>query len=79
MFEYCTLQYHFSYIVCYNLVLKKKKKTRFFKGDISNISLQLSKFGKILRELNLMVKYVTFNHCYMSSNLIALIVIMLLK
>ena len=24
------------------------------------------------RELNLMVKYVTFNHCNMSSNLIAL-------
>ena len=27
----------------------------------------------IKRELNLMVKYVTFNHCNMSSNLIALI------
>ena len=27
----------------------------------------------IPRELNLMVKYVTFNHCNMSSNLIALI------
>lgn len=28
-----------------------------------------------IRELNLMVKYVTFNHCNMSSNLIVLIFI----
>ena len=40
---------------------------------IYNIIIYIS-----IRELNLMVKYVTFNHCNMSSNLIALISIKLL-
>lgn len=39
---------------------------------LANDYLFLNNFRK--RELNLMAKYVTFNHCNMSSNLIALII-----